>query len=172
MLFCFFDQKHIFRKSSGFIMNWIHLLVLCFLQAWYSYVFPPAMYEQAQEMDNHLSFLTFILFPSILFGDGCAKSQWKRRSDHTYRVLLITGRSLYFSCISTISKYYTFLYSQILLFFNQQTKKHETVDLQGSLNQRSPKFDHISPSVKKKIEQSLQIRFCLLACLLIFFFIL
>lgn len=57
----------------------------------------------------------------------------------------------------------TFLHSQILLF-DQHAKKEETMDLQGSLNYRSPKFsDHISPLVKKN-EHSLQIK-SLLVCL-------
>lgn len=84
------------------------------------------------------------------FGDGSVKKRQQKKSDHTYRVLLIMGRSSNFSSISTISKYYTFLHSEIQLFFDQHAKKQETVDLQGSLHQRSPRFaDQIFPSIKK-----------------------
>lgn len=104
ILFCFFDQKNISRKYSGYIMNWIHLLVLCFIKDWYSYSSPPYsanMYKQAWKTDYHLFLLTFILFSYILFGDGCAKSQWKR-NDHIYRALLIMSKNLYFSSILAI----------------------------------------------------------------------
>ena len=60
------------------------------------------------------------------------------------------GRNLYFSSISTTLKYYTFLYSQILLFFDQQTKKHKIVDLQVSLKQISQiSSSYITISKKK-----------------------
>ena len=66
------------------------------------------------------------------------------------------GRNLYFSSISTTLKYYTFLYSQILLFFDQQTKKHKIVDLQVSLKQISQiSSSYITISKKKTTEQSL-----------------
>ena len=68
------------------------------------------------------------------------------------------GRNLYFSSISTTLKYYTFLYFQILLFFDQQTKKHKIVDLQISLkhiSQISSSYNPISETKQNKTEQSL-----------------